>query len=168
MNNVLGKELREMSRRSMAKPPRTIHIIWSQQLKREGVRIRVTTKEKNGEDGRPTRMNHAVSSSTKLLTHPCASGCVAPETVAARNAPGGRVAGPFGLLPRRVHVPIQPAHVPPSRETVLPAGAAGGLRRSRALCVAGQACAARKAPDAAPQVKAVVPGSRNGNPGQLS
>src|SRR5262249_54534140 len=60
----------------------------------------------------------------------CAAGALA-----ARHAPRGGVAGTSGLLPRRIHVPIQPADLS-SPQTVLPFGAAGGGDRPGTLRLA--------------------------------
>src|SRR5206468_3054663 len=80
-----------------------------------------------------------------------ASGHLALETLAAWHPSRGGVAGPLGLLPGRVHLSVQPTDRPPSRETVLPAGAAGCLCRPDALRGAGQARAIPYPAPAPPQ-----------------
>src|SRR5262249_62397033 len=56
----------------------------------------------------------------------------APETVAAWDPSRRRHPGSSRLLPRRIHVPVQPAHLPASRQVVLSAGAAGPPPPTRA------------------------------------
>ena len=80
---------------------------------------------------------------------------VAAQTVVARDVSGGRQPRPFGLLPRRVHVPVQSADLPAPREAVLPASGASRGGRTRALHFARQACElgpAASTPPASPQL----------------
>ena len=81
------------------------------------------------------------------------------QTVAPRHTSRRRQPCAPRLLPRRVHIPFQPAHISASRETVFPAGAAGRHGRSGSIRHARQARAGRiprPAPPAAPHVIVVT------------
>jgi hypothetical protein len=85
--------------------------------------------------------SHHVSQRPRARCRPvaaCPLGGVAPQAMAARHASGRREPGPSRLLPRRVHVSIQPSSRASSRQAVLPACAASRGRRSGAVPAAGQ------------------------------
>jgi hypothetical protein len=89
-----------------------------------------------------------------------ASGGLAPETLAAGDAPGRAESSAPGLLPRRVHLPVQPAYVPTPREAVLPSDPTGRGCSARALRVADQACPR----PATEEAQAIVPTCVKGIP----
>ena len=81
---------------------------------------------------------------------PRASGSFVAQTLAAGHPPGVRRAVASGLLPGRVHVPLQPPHLAVAGQAVLPTDAAGRSCRSRA-CQAparGHKCEIRGCPQA--------------------
>ncbi len=51
---------------------------------------------------------------------------LAPEVVVARHAPRGRQRRTLGLLPGRIHLPLQPPHLTVPRQAVLPPTPASG------------------------------------------
>lgn len=72
------------------------------------------------------------------------------KTLAAWHPSGRCQPSPLGLLPRRVHLPVQQAHIPASWKTVLPACTAGRRGRSGSVSLPHQARARWQANPAAP------------------
>lgn len=84
---------------------------------------------------------------------------VPAEALAAGNASRGRQSCAPRLLPGRIHLSLQSAHLAAPREALLPSGPASGRRRSRSLQRHHQACSRPAGPKAQPvgatQVKIV-------------
>src|SRR5713101_4091708 len=87
--------------------------------------------QKPGASARPRRVR-------RRRAPACPPGRLAPQALAAGHAPGRRQPGASRLLPRRVHIPVQPPDLTPPRQAVLPPLGASRGRGPRALRRDGQ------------------------------